>query len=76
MPLNGEHSPPPPLPYSSCMEGFVLFLKYFNYIAFLFFLIFIVLGVHCGVYKSSYNMSNISYWNSPPPSFSFIPLPP
>jgi hypothetical protein len=37
----------------------------------------VVLGVHCGIYKSSYNVSNISYLNSPPPSFSFIsPLPP
>jgi hypothetical protein len=33
-------------------------------------------GVHCGSYKSSYNISNISYLNSPPPPFSFIPLPP
>jgi hypothetical protein len=29
-------------------------------------------GIHCGIYKSSYNMSNISYLNSPPPLFSFI----
>jgi hypothetical protein len=28
--------------------------------------------VHCGIHKSSYNISNISYLNSPPPSFSFI----
>jgi hypothetical protein len=31
------------------------------------------LGVHCGIYKYSYNISNISYLNSPPPSFSLIP---
>jgi hypothetical protein len=30
-------------------------------------------GVHCGIYKSSYNISNISYLNSPSPPFSFIP---
>jgi hypothetical protein len=29
-------------------------------------------GVHCDIYESSYNVSNISYLNSPPPSFSFI----
>jgi hypothetical protein len=33
-------------------------------------------GVHCGSYKSFYNISNISYLNSRPPPFSFIPLPP
>jgi hypothetical protein len=33
----------------------------------------IVLGVHCGIYKSSYNISQL---DSPPPSFSFIPFPP
>jgi hypothetical protein len=34
-------------------------------------------GVHCGIYiyKSSYNVSNISYLNSPPPPLSFIILP-
>jgi hypothetical protein len=36
----------------------------------------IVLGVHCGLFKSSYDTSNIPYLNSPPPSFSFIPPPP
>jgi hypothetical protein len=30
--------------------------------------------VYCGIYKSSYNISNISYLNSSPPSFSFILL--
>jgi hypothetical protein len=30
------------------------------------------MGVHHGIYKSSYNISNISYFYSPPPSFSFI----
>jgi hypothetical protein len=28
--------------------------------------------VHCGIYKSSYNVSNISYLNSPPPPCSFL----
>jgi hypothetical protein len=27
---------------------------------------------HCGIYKSSYNISNIKYLNSPPPSLFFI----
>jgi hypothetical protein len=31
--------------------------------------------VPCGIYKSSYNMSNTSYLNSPLPQVSFIPLP-
>jgi hypothetical protein len=30
-------------------------------------------GVHCGIYKGSYNISNISYLNSPLLPFSFIP---
>jgi hypothetical protein len=30
--------------------------------------------VHCGIYKSSYNISNISYLNSLPSPFSFISL--
>jgi hypothetical protein len=29
-------------------------------------------GLHCSIYKSSYNVSNISYLNLPPPPFSFI----
>jgi hypothetical protein len=37
---------------------------------FLFFII-VVLGVHCSIYKSSYNIPNISYLNSPPSSFYF-----
>jgi hypothetical protein len=32
-------------------------------------------GVYCGNYKSSYNLSSISSSNLPPPSFSFIPHP-
>jgi hypothetical protein len=46
------------------LEVFVLFKKILFFIA--------VLGVHCGMYKSSYDISNISCLNSPPPSFSFI----
>jgi hypothetical protein len=34
--------------------------------------IYIYIYTYCGIYKSSYNLSNISYLNSPPPSFSFI----
>jgi hypothetical protein len=31
----------------------------------------VVSWVHCGIYKSSYTISNISYFNSSPPSFPF-----
>jgi hypothetical protein len=30
-------------------------------------------GIHCSIYKGSYNVSNTSYLNSPPPLVSFIP---
>jgi hypothetical protein len=45
-------------------------------LSFSFFLIFFLcwVGVHCGIYKTSYNVSNISHLNSPPPPFSFYPL--
>jgi hypothetical protein len=43
-------------------------------IVILFFIV--VLGVHCSIYKSSYGISNVSYLNSPLPSFSFIPSSP
>jgi hypothetical protein len=33
-------------------------------------------GGNCGIYKGPYNVSDISYLNSPPPPLSFIPLPP
>jgi hypothetical protein len=45
----------------------------------LFFKIFLLLcwvGIHCGIYKSSYNVSNILYLNSPLPPLSFIPSSP
>jgi hypothetical protein len=29
-------------------------------------------GVHCGIHKRSYSITNISYLNSPPSPFSFI----
>jgi hypothetical protein len=32
----------------------------------------IVLGVHCGIYKSSFSISNISYLNSSPPSCKLL----
>jgi hypothetical protein len=53
---------------------------FFNFLTKLFlFLLFILffcwVGVHCGIYKSLYNVSNISYLNSPPPSVSFTPIP-
>jgi hypothetical protein len=33
-------------------------------------------GLHCGIYKSSYDVSNISHLNSPPPLLPFIPTSP
>jgi hypothetical protein len=42
----------------------------------LFFLLLCWVSVHCRIYESSYNVSNISYLNSPPPLFSFIPSSP
>jgi hypothetical protein len=47
--------------------------RLFFFFSFLFFLLLCWVGVHCGIYKSSYSISNISYLNSSPPSFSFIP---
>jgi hypothetical protein len=50
----------------------ILWLYFLRLKKYIFFIIF-VLGVHCDIYKSSYNVSSL---NSPPPSFSFILLPP
>jgi hypothetical protein len=48
-------------------------LHFFWYSYFLFFLLLLCwVEIHCGIYKSSYNISNISFLNSPPPPFSFI----
>jgi hypothetical protein len=52
------------------------FIIYFLFFFFSFLLLYWV-GTQCGIYKSSYNISNVSYLNSPTPWFSFIsPLPP
>jgi hypothetical protein len=49
------------------LEDMVQIVSLFKY----FFNVFIiVLGVHCDIYKSSYNIPSL---NSPPPPFSFIP---
>jgi hypothetical protein len=37
-----------------------------------YFLLLYWMGIHCGIYKISYNISNISYFSSPPPPFSFF----
>jgi hypothetical protein len=51
---------------------FFFFLKNLSlYIYFSFLLLFWV-RVNCGIYKCSYNISNISCLNSLPPPFSFI----
>jgi hypothetical protein len=41
-------------------------------ILFCFYFIGLGRGVHCGIYKGSYNTSNISYLNSLSPPFSFL----
>jgi hypothetical protein len=55
-----------------------LYFKYFSktLIILWFFLLLCWVGIHCGIYKSSYNISNLSYLNSPCPPFSFISLSP
>jgi hypothetical protein len=77
IPVNGNawrlHSPYPPL----CLCGFVLNSCWvaklsFFFLQFFFIVVIVVVGVHCDIYKSSYNTS---YLNSPSPSFSFISPP-
>jgi hypothetical protein len=46
-----------------------------SFFFFFFPLLWCWVGVHCGIYKGSWNVSDISYLNSPPPPLSFI-LPP
>jgi hypothetical protein len=38
-------------------------------------LLLLCVGIHCGIYKGFYNISNISHLNSPPLPFSFTSLP-
>jgi hypothetical protein len=40
------------------------------------YLLFSSVGVHCSIYKSSYNVSNTSYFNSSPSLLSYIPSSP
>jgi hypothetical protein len=40
------------------------------------FLLLCWVGVLCGIHKSSYSITKLSYLNSPPQSFSFISPPP
>jgi hypothetical protein len=51
--------------------GEVLF--FYDYFGLFFLYCYDELGVHCGVYTGYYNVSNISYMNSSPQPFSFIP---
>jgi hypothetical protein len=55
-------------PFVSFILFVCLLIYYFLDASFLLCLV----GVHCGIYKSSYNISNTSYLNSPPPH---LPLP-
>jgi hypothetical protein len=50
---------------------------YENCILFIYLSLLCWVGVYCGIYKSFYNIPNMSYLNSLPPPFSFIssPLP-
>jgi hypothetical protein len=52
--------------------SFLFFYMYFLRLDFLFLLLLCWVGVHCSIYKSSYNVSNISYLNSPLLLLSFI----
>jgi hypothetical protein len=54
----------------------MMFIYFENLHVQILFFIVVLGGVHCGIYKSSYNVSNISYLNSPPPLLSFFPSPP
>jgi hypothetical protein len=38
----------------------------------LIFLLLCCTQVHCGIYKDSYNVSNVSYLNPPPPQFGIL----
>jgi hypothetical protein len=49
---------------------------HFTSIKSLYFLLMCWVGVHSGINKSSYNISNISYLNSPLPPLFFIAPPP
>jgi hypothetical protein len=49
-----------------------IFYPMLIFIYFIYFLLLCWVGLHCRIYKSSYNISNISCLNSPPPPFSFI----
>jgi hypothetical protein len=48
------------------------YLKLILFLIIQFIIFYCSVGVHCGIYKNIYNISNISYFNSPPPSFSFF----
>jgi hypothetical protein len=54
--------------YWDTISSFFHFSFHFQY-----FLLLCWVGVHCSIYKSSYNISNISYLKSAPSPFSFIP---
>jgi CBS domain containing-hemolysin-like protein len=45
----------------------------FGFVFFHTFILLFSVGIYCEIYKGSYHMSNISYLNSPPLPFSFIP---
>jgi hypothetical protein len=66
-------------PNANCFIFLNLFCKLYLILSFLKFYLIIFLivvpWVHCGIYKSSYSTSDISYLNLPPPPFSFIPPP-
>jgi hypothetical protein len=53
----------------------ILHLFIFYYLFFIFPFVVVLCGVHCDIDIGSYNVPDISYMNSLPPPFSFIPPP-
>jgi hypothetical protein len=62
--------------YKGLLTSYFPFLFYTRPFIYFFPLLLCWVGVHCGIYKGSYNVSNISYLNSPPPWLPCIPSPP
>jgi hypothetical protein len=61
-------------PFSLSFRNKCFFGFYFSLVS-VFFKLLCWIGVHCGIYTDFYNIPNISYLNSLPPTFSFIPTP-
>jgi hypothetical protein len=55
---------------------FYAFMKRTKWKTFFPFCIVVLGQLHCGIYRSSYNISDISYLNESPPYFLFVPTHP